>query len=86
MSKVKYLAATECTIDGKLFQPGQGVPFANARMVESGMVKCVLDEAAEPTEAPADEAEVLTEKSSDVEVLTEEESEEEESEEESEEE
>ena len=77
MSKVKYLAATECTIDGKLFQAGQEVPFANARMVESGMVKCVLDEAAEPAEVPADEAEVLTEKSSDVEVLTEEESEEE---------
>ena len=75
MSKVKYLAATECTIDGKLFQPGQEVPFANARMVESGMVKCVLDEAAE--EPSVDEAEVLTEKSSDVEVLTEEESEEE---------
>lgn len=74
MSKVKYLAATECTIDGKLFQPGHEVPFANARMIESGMVKCVLDEAAEaaePAEAPADEAEVLTEKSSDVEVLTE---------------
>lgn len=77
MSKVKYLAATECTIDGKLFQPGQKVPFANARMVESGMVKCVLDEAEVPAEAPADEAEVLTEKSSDVQVLTEEESEEE---------
>lgn len=77
MSKVKYLAATECTIDGKLFQPGQEVPFANARMVESGMVKCVLDEAAESSEAPvAEEVEVLTEKSSDVEVLTEEESEE----------
>ena len=78
MSKVKYLAATECTIDGKLFQAGQEVPFANARMIESGMVKCVLDEAAEPAEEPSiEEVEVLTEKSSDVEVLTEEESEEE---------
>jgi hypothetical protein len=75
MSKVKYIATKECTVDGILFQEGQEVPFANPRMIESGMVKCVLDENSSAEET-SDDVEVLTEKSSDVEVLTEEDSEE----------